>query len=115
MEKKTIIKFLKDKRRGSYALLVKAYADLLLSIPVTMALEVIKEDLKKECDAVIELNYFSLARAISRAKKKGNLKSDVSTPEKIKFSDSYEIQESKPPLGKFNVPANKAKQGQDVQ
>jgi hypothetical protein len=115
MEKKTIIRFLEKKRRGSYTLLVKAYADLLLSIPITMALEVIKEDLEKESGAIVKLNYFSLARAISRSKKNGTWKSIASTPQKIEFRDSHEIQNGQSSPGSFKVGAKKAKQVQDVQ
>ncbi len=60
MEKKTIIRFLNEKKRGAYTLLVEMYADVVTEMPITLALTVIKEDLEKETGAPAELHYFSL-------------------------------------------------------
>ena len=48
MEKKHIIKFLNAKKRGVYTLLVEMYADVISSMAIKMALEIIREDLEKE-------------------------------------------------------------------
>lgn len=115
MERKTIIRFLKDKRRGSYTLLVAMYADLFPSMSVSMALTVIKEDLEKESGSTIELHYFSLARAILRFKKKAGIRPGAELKQKREFKDANEIKDGQPRPGTFKVDANKIKQGQDVQ
>lgn len=48
MEKKHIIKFLNGKKRGAYRLLVEMYSEEGTSMPVTIALEIIREDLTKK-------------------------------------------------------------------
>jgi hypothetical protein len=115
MERKTIIRFLNEKTRGSYTLLVAMYADLFASMSIKMALTVIKEDLEKESGASVELHYFSLARAISRFKKKAGIKPGADTKQKWSFKDANEIKESQSSPGRFKISANKIKQGQDVQ
>ena len=115
MEKKTIIRFLNEKRRGSYTLLVAMYADLFPSMSISMALTVIKEDLEKESSASVELNYFSLARAVARLKKKGGMKSEAETKKKWEFKDANEIKNRQLSPGMFTANVNKAKQSQDVQ
>jgi len=45
MEKKHVVRFLQEKRRGSYTLLVKMYAEEIAAMSVKMALELIREDL----------------------------------------------------------------------
>ena len=108
MEKKTIIRFLNEKKRGAYTLLVEMYADVVTEMPITLALTVIKEDLEKETAAPVELHYFSLVKAISRLKKKATKKSGALTTRKREFKDSNEIENSQLGTGRF-------KYGQDVQ
>ena len=108
MEKKTIIRFLNEKRRGAYTLLVEMYSDVVAEMTMTMALTVIKEDLEKELGAPVKLHYFSLVKAISRLKKRGTKKSGALTTRKQEFKDSNEIENSQLGTGRF-------KYGQDVQ
>lgn len=100
MEKKHIIRFLKERKRGVYTLMVEMYSDVATSMAVTMALEIIKEDLEKETGAIVELNYFSLAQAISKYKKE---KAISKTEKKWSFRDAHEIKENQLAPGKFKI------------
>jgi 3-oxoacyl-[acyl-carrier-protein] synthase III len=103
MEKKHIIRFLNEKKRGAYTLMVEMYANVISSMAVTMALELIKEDLEKDSGEAVELHYFSLARAINRFKKKTNTKLEAATEREWKFRDAHEIKEGQSSPGKFKV------------
>jgi hypothetical protein len=103
MEKKIIIRFLKEKRRGAYTLLVEMYADVIVSMGTKMALELIREDLEMDSGASVELQYFSLARAIGRFKKKATTKPGVAATRKWEFRDTNEIKESQLSPGKFKI------------
>jgi hypothetical protein len=102
IDKKHIVKFLQAKRRGIYTLLVEVYADVINSMGKNMALEVIKEDLEKVSETKIELNYFSLAQAISRYRKKTK-----SNPEqgqrKWEFKDVHELPKNELTPGRFRL------------
>jgi hypothetical protein len=100
MEKKHIIKFLKLRKRGVYALIVELYADVITSMAITMALEVIAEDLQKESSEQIELNYFSLAQAVAKFKKKIQKPVMKRKPE---FKDAHELVEKQLPPGNFTL------------
>jgi hypothetical protein len=102
MEKKHIIRFLKEGKRGSYTLLVQMYADVVTSMSIRMALELIKEDLEKESGETVEIHYFSLARAISRLKKKNILKPGALTAREREFKDAHEIQQGQLSPGNFD-------------
>jgi hypothetical protein len=103
MEKKVIIRFLKEKRRGAYTLLVEMYAGVIVSMGVKMALELIREDLEKDSGASVELRYFSLARAVGRFKKKATTKPEAISTRKWEFRDTNEIKESQLSPGKFKI------------
>jgi hypothetical protein len=100
MEKKRIVKFLNEKRRGAYTLLVAMYADLFPSMSIRMALTVIKEDLEKETGESVELHYFSLARAVSRFKKKAGMP-EAGTTQNWNFKNSNEIKQGQSKAGQF--------------
>ena len=99
MEKRFIIRFLKEKKKGSYRLLAELYADQIMSLPIVMALEIIRDDLQGESDEPIELNYFSLARAIGRFKKKNPAK----VKGKFQFKDAHELDKDRSSPGKFKL------------
>lgn len=99
MEKKLLIRFLKEKRKGSYKVLAEVYSEQISSLPVAIALEIIREDLQNECKEPVELNYFSLARAVARFKKKP----ENSTKGKLQFKDSHELGEGQTKPGKFKL------------
>lgn len=107
IDKHHIIKFLQAKRRGVYTLLVDVYADVINSMGKNMALEVIKEDLEKVSETKIELNYFSLAQAISRYRKKAK-----SNPEQVQrtweFKDSHELPKDDLIPGRFRLNQRKS-------
>jgi hypothetical protein len=103
MEKKHIIRFLKEKKRGAYTLMVEMYANVISSMAVTMALELIKEDLEKDSGEVVELHYFSLVRAISRFKKKTAIEPGAATEREWKFRDANEIKEGQLGPGNFKL------------
>jgi hypothetical protein len=112
MEKKHIIRFLKERKRGSYTLLVKMYADAVTSMSVTMAMELIREDLERESGTSVELNYFSLAKAFSRFKRKEGKRTGAGTDRNWDFKDANETKEGQLSPGKFKVGLTKDK---DVQ
>jgi hypothetical protein len=112
MEKKHIIRFLKDGRRGAYTWLVEIYAHWVTSMSVTAAMELIKEDLANESGTTVELHYFSLARAVARFKKKTGVNSKAGVNKKLEFKDTYEISERQSGPGKFKVEQPKVKVGQ---
>jgi hypothetical protein len=101
MEKKHIVKFLKAKKRGVYTLIVELYADVVSSMAITMALDVIREDLEKETDQKADLNYFSLAQAVAKHKKKVNTRS-MNGSKKWQFKDANELKNQSAP-GKFKI------------
>jgi len=91
MNKKLIVRFLNEKKRGIYPIIVDHYADQIIAIGVNLALELIKEDLHQDTGEVINLNYFSLAQAITKYKKShvASLK-DPGLKKKYEFKDSHE-------------------------
>jgi hypothetical protein len=103
MEKKHIIKFLKLRKRGVYTLIVELYADVITSMAVTMALEVIAEDLEKESGETVNLNYYSLAQAAAKFKKDIESK-PVEKKVKDRFKDANELEENQTKPGGFTVP-----------
>lgn len=102
-EKKYIIEFLKGRKRGVYALIVNTYMDVISNMTITMALKVIKDDLEKEAGATIELNYFSLAKAISKVEKKPSSNLTTVITRKWEFKDAHEMKESQLPPGRFKL------------
>jgi hypothetical protein len=112
MEKKTIARFLNEKRRGAYTLLVEMYTRVVTEMPITLALTEIKEDLEKASGTNVELHYFSLARAISRFKKNAHTKPGALTTRKREFKDAHELEEGQLSPGKFKYIETKVK---DVQ
>ncbi len=109
MEKKYIIRFLNDGRRGAYTWLVEIYAHWITSMSVTAAMELIKEDLAKESGMTVELHYFSFARAVARIKKKTGVNSKVAAIKKVEFKDANEIKDRQLVPGKFKVEQPKVK------
>ncbi len=103
MEKKHVIRFLKERRRGAYTLLVKMYAEEVASMSVKMVLDFIKEDLEKEPGTSVQLRYFSLARAVARFKKVGTGKPGALTTRKREFKDAHETEAGQLTPGKFKV------------
>lgn len=103
MEKKHIIRFLKEGKRGAYTLLVKMYADEVLSMGTSLALEIIKEDLQQHAGEPINLNYTSLAHAIARFKK--TCKEDKTTNQSRKwvFKDAHETTDRQLAPGRFKL------------
>jgi hypothetical protein len=102
MKKKHVLAFLKSRKRGVYTMLAEMYADVVTSMAITMAIEVIKEDLEKELGETVELHYHSLSQAVLRLKRKGILKATVS-PIKIDFKNANELPQSKNKAGSFTV------------
>ncbi|HRW98700.1 MAG TPA: hypothetical protein P5280_04385 [Cyclobacteriaceae bacterium] len=100
MEKKHLIRFLKQSKKGSYSVLVQAYQELIASMPIVMAMEIIQEDLQKETEERIELNYFSLARAVARFKKKNP---QAATRKQFHFKDSHETVDVQSSPGRFKI------------
>lgn len=100
MEKKYLIRFLKEKKKGSYSVLVQAYQELIASMPIVMAMEIIKEDLQKDSEERVELNYFSLARAIARFKKKNP---QTAQSKQFQFKDAHETDDVQLSPGRFKI------------
>ncbi|SKC46045.1 hypothetical protein [Ohtaekwangia koreensis] len=106
MEKKLIIRFLNEKRRGAYNVLVEFYASQIFYLSKTMALTLIEEDLEKE-GSPIKLSYFSLARAMSRYKKKHPKLSMSGTNPASAFKDAHELKEGQSSPIMINLPPKK--------
>ncbi|PZR03354.1 MAG: hypothetical protein DI539_26375 [Flavobacterium psychrophilum] len=107
MEKKLIIRFLNERRRGAYNLLVEFYASQIFVLSKTMACTIIEEDLEKEYGSPVKLSYFSLARAMSRYKKK-HPKLFLSTRTPVSgFKDLHESKEGQSSPIVINVPPKK--------
>jgi hypothetical protein len=79
---------------------VEMYADVINSMAINMALEIILEDLEQESGEKIELNYFSFAQAVARFKKKGKEKPQSRNP---KFKDAHELRDKQNPPGTFTL------------
>lgn len=105
MDKKQLVGFLKQRKRGVYALLTEVYADVL-STPMStpMALEVIRQDLQNASTDPIELNYFSLLKAIKKAKKTGSIVQSEKAKVKWDFKDAHELQSTQKLPGSFTLP-----------
>ena len=107
MEKKLIIRFLKQRKRGVYNAITDAYAGVIASMSITMALEIIREDLEKDAEEEVVLNYSSLAHAIKKYKCKAKAKSNVTSEAKMDkwdFLDAHEISEKHLAPGRFKLP-----------
>lgn len=103
MEKKHIIKFLKLRKRGVYKLIVELYAEVITAMAVTMAMEVIAEDLEKESSEKVKLNYFSLAQAAAKFKKE--IEADPGIKKGTnRFKDANELEEKQTKPGGFKCP-----------
>jgi len=91
MEKALIVRFIRERQRGVYSVLVSHYADVIDSCAVTMALKLIEEDLEKETGQKTKLNYFSLNSAINKARKpSGNSNVAEKQSKKFVFKDEHE-------------------------
>ena len=116
MEKKLIIRFLKQRKRGIYNTITEAYAGVIASMSITMALEIIREDLEKDAEEEVVLNYSSLAHAIKKYKRKAKTKSNVASEPKMdtwEFLDAHEITEKHLAPGKFKLPQVDASKSKD--
>lgn len=103
MEKKHIIKFLQQRKKGVYNLIVQLYANVIISMGPTMAMDIVKDDLEREAGGPVEIHYFALAQAILRFKKK-NLKISSGSYERAKkfeFKDAYELDDAQLVPGRF--------------
>ena len=83
-------------------MLVEMYSEEVTSMPMTIALEIIREDLESESGEMVDLNYNSLARAVARSKKKFKAKNDVGM-RKRDFKDANELTDSRTAPGKFKI------------
>lgn len=83
-------------------LIVQVYSERIYKMKTSIAMEVIKRDLEKESGTPVELNYFSLARAISRLNKKPKSKSKHAN-DKPYFPDAYELKNDQLPPGRFKL------------
>jgi hypothetical protein len=116
MEKKLIIRFLKQRKRGVYNAITDTYAGVITSMSITMALEIIREDLQKISEEEVVLNYSSLAHAIKKYKRKAKPKSNVALAPKMdkwEFLDAHEITEKHLAPGKFKLPQFDARKSKD--
>lgn len=101
MDKIHIVRFLKAKKRGIYSVIVDSYSDKISNTGAAMALELIREDLENETGEKVELNYFSLAQAISKSRSSAP-KSGTDAKKKWDFKDSHELKKEESP-GKFKL------------
>jgi hypothetical protein len=102
MDKRHVVKFLKQKKRGIYNVIVEMYTEVISTTGPTMALEIIKEDLEKETGEQVALNYFSLAQAIAKTKP-ANAGLVKIQKRKWEFKDSNELKPDQGTPGKFKL------------
>jgi hypothetical protein len=107
MDKKLIIRFLKEKRHGAYNLLVEFYAPQIFSFSKTMALTLIEEDLEREVGSPMKLSYFNLARAMRRYQKKHPKVTMSGSKQVFEFKDAYELKEGQSSPIMINLPPKK--------
>ncbi|MBX2943597.1 MAG: hypothetical protein KF860_14765 [Cyclobacteriaceae bacterium] len=111
MEKVDIVEFLEQKRRGVYNVIVNEYWSTASSVPVNLALSLIKKDLELSTGKKVDLKYVSLAQAISKAKGRYKAMDHVSnTPvesfgekKKYDFKDAHELTKSNTAPGRFKL------------
>ena len=116
MEKKLIIRFLKQRKRGVYNAITDAYAGVIATMSITMALEIIREDLEKDAEEEVVLNYSSLAHAIKKYKRKAKTKSNGASEakmEKWEFLDAHELSNNNLTPGRFKLPQVDADKSKD--
>lgn len=101
MDKTHIVRFLKEKKRGVYTLIVQLYSETILSMATTMALTIIQEDLTKISNEPVELNYFSLHQAIVKYKK--NVSGGQPVKKSWRFEDDHESKPIIPKPGTFKI------------
>ena len=109
MEKKHIIRFLNEGRRGAYTWLVEMYGHLVIKMSVTMAMTLIEEDLMRDSETAVELHYFSLAKAAAKFKKKAGKNSKEVAGKKYEFKDANEIRNGQSSAGTFKLKEPKSK------
>jgi len=109
MEKKHIIRFLNEGRRGAYTWLVEMYAELVTKMSVTMAMVLIKEDLTRDSETAVELHYFSFAKAVAKFKKKTGKNFKADAGKKHEFKDANEIRNGQSVAGTFKLEEPKSK------
>lgn len=106
MDKKYIVRFLKEKRRGVYNTIVQAYSDIVFDGNVAMVIEMIKDDLARETGEEVDLNYNSLVHAIKKYKAV-EAKHDKTLPspkqKDIQFKDMHELPRQLHQPGKFKT------------
>lgn len=107
MEKLLIIRFLKEKRRGVYERIANTYPDVVTTMTVKMALQIIQEDLERESGEPVSLNYTTFAHAIAKFKKAQPDKPE-NGKHKWDFKDAYEIKSTQLRAGEFKID-NKSK------
>jgi hypothetical protein len=98
---------LKERQRGAYTLLVEMYSEIVTSIGPAMSLQIIRDDLQKDSEEEVVLNYSSLAHAIKKYKRRAKAKSNAKAEPKIdtwKFLDAHEISEKQLTPGRFKLP-----------
>lgn len=104
MDKRQLVNFLKQKKKGVYNLVIEMYADVFsTSMSTPMALEVITQDLQNVSTEVIEINYFSLLKAIAKARKKGRIVKAEAVKQKWNFKDAHELPDNRKPAGSFTL------------
>ena len=116
MNKKYIIRFLKERQRGAYRLLAEMYDQIITSVGPAMSLQIIRDDLQKESEEEVVLNYSSLAHAIRKYKCKAETKSNSKGEPKIdtwEFLDAHELGEKQLTPGRFKLPHVDAGKGKD--
>lgn len=107
MDKIYVIRFLKEGKRGAYTLLVDMYSEVITSVGPSMALQIITDDLQKESEDKVVLNYSSLAHAIKKYKRKVKAEINVASElkrAKLEFLDAHEIKEKQLTPGRFKLP-----------
>ena len=102
MDKKKVIKFLNERKRGAYTLIVRTYIDAVRTVSIAMAQQIIEEDLEAISGEEVQLNYGSLVKAFARYKKITKVPIGKNIRKRV-FKDANEHMSSQICPGKFKL------------
>lgn len=101
-DKKKVIRFPNERKRGAYTLIVMTYIDAVRTVSIAMAQQIIEEDLEAVSGEEVQLNYGSLVKAFARYKKITKVPVGKDMRKRI-FKDANELMSRQICPGKFKL------------
>ena len=99
MKKTLIVKFVKEKHPGVYKAIVDEYSSIIIGWRLSLLRRIIEIDLERHTGEKVKLNYFALAKAVKKFKKKRPVPSRIEKPStsnanhQYDFKDAHELDE----------------------